>query len=115
DHQGRVFHAGQRGEAARDAHQGDGVEIAAALDPVQRLHAKAASACAKQASGARAMPAPTWPMPALRCAMPVLIAGAMPVSRTRRMSMPAATPAKSSAGICHFGLRAAAISPIARL
>src|SRR5437762_2970923 len=38
------------------------------------------SASSKQPNGARAMPAPIWPTPASRCAMPVLITGAMPVS-----------------------------------
>ncbi len=51
------------------------------------------------------MPAPTWPMPASRWAMPVLITGAMPVSTTLRMSMPAGVAAKSSCGRVKASLR----------
>ena len=56
------------------------------------LSANATSAASKQPSGARTMPAPTWPTPGSRCAMPVLIVGAKPVSTTSRMSMPVGTP-----------------------
>ena len=56
------------------------------------------TACEKQASGARVTPAPIWPTPGSLCAMPVLITGRMPVSTTRRASMHAGVPAKSSAG-----------------
>src|SRR5688500_6626863 len=47
--------------------------------------------------------------------MPVLMAGAMRVSTTRRASMPTGAPPNSSAGIVHCGWRAAAISLIARV
>src|SRR5262245_36650686 len=46
----------------------------------------------KQASGARVTPAPIWPMPASRCAIPVLMMGRMPVSTTWRTSMQAGVP-----------------------
>jgi hypothetical protein len=52
----------------------------------------------KHASGARVTPAPIWPTPGSLCAMPVLITGSIPVSTTRRASMHAGVPAKSSAG-----------------
>ena len=48
-------------------------------------------------------------------AMPVLIAGAMPVSTTRRTSMPHGTPAKSSIGIGHFEFSPAQISAMSRV
>src|SRR5205085_8713762 len=105
DHERRVVHALERRERARHAHQRDRIAVDAALDGVEDDHrsaaARASSACSKQASGARAMPAPTWPTPAWRWAMPVLMAGAMPVSTTRRTSMPAGAPPNSSAGIAH--------------
>ena len=47
--------------------------------------------------------------------MPVLMAGAMRVSTTRRASMPTGAPPNSSAGMVHCGCRAAAISLIARV
>ena len=40
------------------------------------------------------MPAPIWPMPGSRWAMPVLMTGKIPVSTTLRASMPAGVPAK---------------------
>src|SRR5712692_1154165 len=64
------------------------------------------SAPAKQARGARAMPAPIWPMPASRWAMPVLITGWTPLSTTRRASMAVGVPAKPRAGIPKSALRA---------
>src|SRR5437763_945370 len=56
-------------------------------------------AARKGSSDARTRPAPTWPTPASRCAMPVLISGRIPVSTTRRTSIPVGVPRKSSAGI----------------
>ena len=63
----------------------------------------------KQARGAFAIPAPIWPMPASRCAIPVLITGWTPLSTTRRASMPVGVPAKPSAGIPKSLLRASVI------
>src|SRR4029453_13908550 len=60
--------------------------------------AMARSAAAKQPRGARAMPAPIWPTPGSRWAMPVLITGWVPLSTTRRTSIPVGVPAKPSAG-----------------
>ena len=59
--------------------------------PVQRRPA------VKHASGARVMPAPIWPTPGSLCAMPVLMTGSMPVSTTRRASMPAGVPREDRA------------------
>ena len=50
------------------------------------------SAASKQSSGALTTPAPTCPRPGSLCAMPVLIVGAMPLSTTRRISIPVGTP-----------------------
>src|SRR5947208_711371 len=72
--------------------------------PRRELHGRSASsACSKQASGARATPAPTCPVPAFFPAMPVLMSGAMPVSTTRRTSIPAGAPRSSSAGMRKYG------------
>lgn len=57
------------------------------------------NAATKGSSGARTIPAPTCPIPACLCAMPVLISGWIPVSTTRRTSIPVGLPRKSSAGI----------------
>ena len=54
---------------------------------------RAASAASKQASGARTTPAPIWPVPGIRPAMPVLMSGAIPVSTTRHTSIPTGVPA----------------------
>ena len=61
------------------------------------------------------MPAPIWPMPASRCAMPVVTTGRMPVSTTLRTSMPHGAPAKSSAGRLIPGFLVTQISYISRL
>jgi len=58
------------------------------------VEASAVTALVKQSSGARVMPAPIWPTPAWRCAIPVLIIGRTPVSTTLRASIPAGVPAK---------------------
>src|SRR4029078_9692031 len=104
----------------RDAHECDGVGIEAASHkvfcPVHfKESTKASSARSKQARGARATPAPTCPTPGLRCAMPVLIAGWMPVAATLRASMPAGTPCPSSAGMVHFGFLPTVSSPMSRV
>src|SRR5262249_3621497 len=72
-------------------------------DDAHTLSASASTACSKQASGARATPAPIWPVPARRPAMPVLINGVMPVSTTGRTSMPVGAPRSSSVGIWKCG------------
>ena len=50
------------------------------------VEASAVAALVKHSSGARVMPAPIWPTPARRCAIPV--------STTLRASIPAGFPAK---------------------
>src|SRR5439155_21532821 len=70
---------------AADRHHGAVGRHAAA--PTPKLRARARTPSSKQASGARAIPAPIWPTPASRWAIPVLITGAMPVSTTRRASI----------------------------
>src|SRR4029077_9731998 len=111
-----------RGDNPRNPHQHDGVEIGRAADLVDddphatpMVSAKATSASSKHLSGAFTMPAPTWPTPGSRCAIPVLMVGASPVSTTRRISMPVGTPAKSIAGMVHAGLGPTAISAIERV
>src|SRR5258706_14778391 len=106
DHERRFDHAGGPAEFARDAHERHGIGVKAATHAVHDLHsrnprlrAKASTAWSKQASGACATPAPTWPTPGKRCAMPVLIAGWMPEPATLRTSMPVGTPWPSSAGM----------------
>src|SRR5207244_3804673 len=103
--------ARHRRDRPRGAHQGHRVEIEGLADLVADDHhatpmlsANATSACSKHAIGALTTPAPTWPTPGWRWAMPVLMVGTMPVSTTRRMSMPVGTPAPSSAGMVHSGL-----------
>ena len=60
-----------------------------------RAAARPPIAAAKQASGARAIPAPIWPTPAWRWAMPVLMTGAIPESTTRRASIPVGRPGEA--------------------
>ena len=43
----------------------------------------------KHCIGAVVIPAPIWPIPALECAMPVLMIGRTPESATRTASIPA--------------------------
>src|SRR5262249_35003084 len=52
--------------------------------------ASAFTAAVKQAIGAVVPPAPIWPTPASRWAMPLLMTGSTPQSTTLRASMPAA-------------------------
>ena len=52
----------------------------------------------KHSAGARATPAPTWPDPSETWRIPVLTAGVMEVSTTRRTSTPRGVPALSSTG-----------------
>ena len=66
---------------------------------VQALHARAARACGKISAGGVTRPAPTWPTPATRPAMPVLICGRMPVRHTLLTSMPVGVPWNSRTGI----------------
>src|SRR4029079_17440538 len=100
-------------------HQGHRVEVEALPDLVADdrhvtpiLSANATSACSKHWSGALTTPAPTWPTPGWRWAMPVLMVGASPVSTTNLMSMPVGTPAPSSGGIVPSGLLSTVISTI---
>ncbi len=44
------------------------------------------------------MPAPIWPTPASRWAIPVLMTGRIPASTTFRRSIPVALPRKSRGG-----------------
>ncbi len=76
---------------------------------------RAAIALEKQASGARAIPAPICPTPARRWAMPVLMTGAIPESTTRRASIPVGVPTNPSGGSAYDGLRASVIRPIRRV
>src|SRR5262252_5810511 len=87
--------ADERVAAHRDDHSAAGLRYIGT--PSRRPNSRRASA--KQASGALAMPAPTWPTPASRWAMPVLKMGAIPLSTTRRASMPVGVPAKPRAGM----------------
>jgi len=57
-----------------------------ASNPGPHRSAIAARAAVKHASGAVVMPAPIWPTPASRWAIPVLMTGTMPVSTTVRTS-----------------------------
>src|SRR4029078_5159161 len=105
----RFLHTGHAFQRVRYTHQRDGIQIEALADVSQHkashwifnFSASARVAWKKQSRGARTTPAPTWPTPASLCAMPVLMTGAIPVSTTRRMSMPLGTPEKSNAGIVH--------------
>src|SRR5262249_41497140 len=101
-----LFDTGQRRDRARQTHQHNRIQIGRAAHLVDdhahatpMVSAKATSASSKHLSGALTTPAPTWPTPGSRWAMPVLMVGASPVSTTRRMSMPVGTPAKSIAGM----------------
>src|SRR6185295_6286125 len=80
-----------------------------------RLCASAFTAAVKHAIGAVVTPAPIWPTPARRCAMPLLITGSTPQSTTLRASIPAAPAAKSSAGSVNAGLTPSVIARIRRL
>src|SRR5262249_34886963 len=120
--QAGFLYARERRDFARHAHEDDRVQIGGAAHLVAdhahatpMVSAKATSASSKHLSGALTTPAPTWPTPGSRWAMPVLMVGVTPVSTTRRMSMPVGTPAKSMAGIVHAGLVPTVISPMARL
>jgi hypothetical protein len=77
--------------------------------------ARASSAFTKQASGARTVPAPIWPTPGSREAMPVLMIGVIDVSTTLRISIPSGAPWKSQVGIGRLGLLRTVISAIASL
>ena len=77
--------------------------------------ASAFTAAVKHAIGAVVTPAPIWPTPATRCAMPLLITGSTPLSTTLRASMPAADDAKSSAGRLNAGLAPSVIARIRKL
>ena len=79
------------------------------------LRASAFTAAVKHAIGAVVTPAPIWPTPASRCAMPLLITGSMPQSTTLRASMPAADAAKSSAGSVNVGFAPSVIARMRRL
>src|SRR6059036_802581 len=79
-------------------------------DEAHVASASASTACSKQARGARTTPAPIWPVPALRPAMPVLIKGVTPISTTRRTSIPAGAPRSSSVGMRKCGCSAKQIS-----
>src|SRR5256885_1159719 len=87
-------------------------------DQAHGASASASRACSKQARGARTTPAPIWPVPALRPAMPVLINGVTPSSTTRRTSIPAGAPRSSSVGILKCGCsptQISSISPVAAI
>src|SRR4029077_12231509 len=112
----------QRHDLPRNTHENNGVEIGCAANLVEdhahstpMVSANATSASWKHLSGAFTIPAPTWPTPGSRCAIPVLVVGASPVSTTSRISMPVGTPAKSIAGITQAGLGPTVISPIDRV
>src|SRR3990170_365035 len=77
--------------------------------------ANATSACSKTASGGRTSPAPTWPTPGSRWAMPVLMRGRRPSSTTLRMSIPVGVPRKSRAGMVKSLCSATVISYISRV
>ena len=79
------------------------------------LRASAFTAAVKHAIGAVVTPAPIWPTPASRCAMPLLITGSTPQSTTLRASMPAADAAKSSGGNVNVGLTPSVIARMRRL
>src|SRR5262249_51000851 len=87
--------ADERVAAHRDDHGAAGLRHIG----TPRRRPSSRSAPEKQAIGALAMPAPTWPTPASRWAMPVLKMGGMPLSTTRRASMPVGVPAKPRAGM----------------
>ena len=60
--------------------------------------ASALSAPVKHCSGGVTRPAPTWPVPGTRPAMPVLIWGRIPVRATAATSMPVGVPRNSRIG-----------------
>ena len=66
----------------------------------------------KHSMGARATPAPTWPEPSETWTIPVLTAGVMEVSTTRRTSMPSGVPALSRMGRRNRELSPAQMRPI---
>ena len=100
-HQSRLLDPVHRRERPGEAHQRHRIEVEAPAHPVDDGRAQDAPTCSasaftaasKTASGARTTPAPTCPTPGSRWAMPVLMTGASPVSRTRRTSIPVGTPA----------------------
>src|SRR5881409_2339008 len=83
-------------------------------EPVALLYSapSASSAAVKQPRGARTTPAPIWPTPARRLAIPVLMAGVMEVSTTSRASTPTGLPRSSRAGMRKCGCSPAQISRI---
>src|SRR5262249_26414487 len=105
--------ADQRVAADGDQHRGPSRHTGAVTTPTSA--ASAASAAWKHPSGARAMPAPIWPTPGSRCAMPVLLTGARPCSTTRRRSMPVGVPTNPRAGIAYSASLASVIPYIARV
>ena len=87
-------------ECFRVAHQSHRIEVAGLPNVVDQYHfhdtpnssANARNACTKQPMGAFTTPAPICPMPGSLWAIPVFMVGAMPVSTTRRISIPVGTP-----------------------
>ena len=73
---------------------------------VRDSSARAASAFSKHSCGGWTSPAPTWPVPATRPAMPVLICGSQPVRATLRTSIPVGEPRKPMIGIAIAGFSA---------
>src|SRR4029077_17118152 len=68
------------------------------------------SAAGKTAAGGVTRPAPTWPVPAHRPAIPVLICGRMPVRTTLVTSIPHGHPRKSNSGTVNTGCSPRVIS-----
>src|SRR5262249_31633826 len=87
--------ADERVAAHRDD---DGVAGSRHIDTPSR-RPSSRSAPEKQAIGALAMPAPTWPTPASRWAMPALEVGGTPLAAPRRVSRRGGVPAKPRAGV----------------
>ena len=75
--------------------------------PALRDHcpASARTAFTNASIGGPTSPAPIWPTPGSRWAMPVLTSGRMPVCTTSRQSIPGGVPRKPSAGIGSCGSR----------
>ena len=78
-------------------------DVGTSPGPVNVDSPRALIAETKHAIGAWDMPAPTWPTPGARWAMPVLMMGTIDRSTTFRASMRLGMPEKSKDGIVKYG------------
>src|SRR6185436_14842747 len=95
--------------------KGDDGDLVHFMIPLSSLADSADRASLKHDIGAVVMPAPIWPTPALRCAMPVLMIGSTPESATSLASMPAGVPPKLSGGSVNAGFAPSVMLSMRRL